>query len=105
MAAGLAAIALEVNPNLSWRDMQVRYPVTLSLLNGVTVTSQIEQHIFVHSTSKHNNESDWQTNGAGLQVLSIPNLSCCAPWSLTLASQQFSHKFGFGLLNAEQIMM
>lgn len=60
IAAGVAALALEANPNLTWRDMQ--YLVVMS--------------------SRHEpltQESGWFTNGAG---------------------RKFSHKFGYGLMDA-----
>uniref|UniRef100_A0A4W3IY08 Proprotein convertase subtilisin/kexin type 5b n=1 Tax=Callorhinchus milii TaxID=7868 RepID=A0A4W3IY08_CALMI len=48
MAAGIIALALEANPNLSWRDVQ---------------------HIIVRtSRSGHLNAPDWKTNAAGYRV-------------------------------------
>ncbi|KPM11024.1 furin-like protein protease 1, isoforms 1/1-X/2-like protein [Sarcoptes scabiei] len=47
LAAGICALALEANTNLTWRDMQ---------------------HIVVLSAKKKNLEGNWMENGAGLNV-------------------------------------
>ncbi|CAH1158384.1 unnamed protein product [Phyllotreta striolata] len=48
LAAGICALALEANPNLTWRDMQ---------------------HIVVRTARPHNIVTgDWQTNGVGRRV-------------------------------------
>ena len=59
LASGVIALILDVNPNLTWRDVQ---------------------HILVQ-TSRQNDASDsgWNTNGAG---------------------HEFSHKYGFGVVDA-----
>eukprot|EP01087_Luapelamoeba_hula_P021590 TRINITY_DN7582_c1_g2_i1.p1 TRINITY_DN7582_c1_g2~~TRINITY_DN7582_c1_g2_i1.p1 ORF type:complete len:535 (-),score=61.62 TRINITY_DN7582_c1_g2_i1:55-1659(-) len=63
MAAGLAALVLQANPGLTWRDMQ---------------------HIFVLGTKRFDTKDPaWVQNGAGLA---------------------YSHKFGFGLLDAELLV-
>ncbi|XP_056146386.1 proprotein convertase subtilisin/kexin type 5-like [Lampris incognitus] len=63
MAAGVIALALDANPQLTWRDMQ---------------------HIIVRTAqADHLNAPDWHTNGAGYKV---------------------SHMYGFGLLNAENMV-
>ncbi|KAI1301502.1 Furin-like protease 2 [Halotydeus destructor] len=64
IAAGIAALALEANPRLTWRDMQ----------HIVVATSRYEPVHF---------ESGWVTNGIGRKV---------------------SHKFGYGLMDAEAIV-
>jgi len=64
-AAGVFALALEANKNLTWRDMQ---------------------HLTVLTSSPHllhDSEHPWQTNGAGFK---------------------FNHLFGFGVLDAGQIV-
>lgn len=64
IAAGIIALALEANRNLSWRDMQ---------------------HIVVLTSRKEPlaNESGWFRNGLG---------------------HHFSHKFGYGLMDAEAMV-
>jgi len=64
-AAGVFALALEANKNLTWRDMQ---------------------HLTVLTSSPHllhDSEHPWQTNGAGFK---------------------FNHLFGFGVLDAGEIV-
>lgn len=48
LAAGICALALEANPNLTWRDMQ-----------HIVVRTARPQHLIA---------SDWQTNGVGRNV-------------------------------------
>lgn len=63
LAAGVIALALQANRNLTWRDVQ---------------------HIIVLTSRKdHLQSPSWITNGAGLQ---------------------FSHRFGFGVLDAAAIV-
>ncbi|KAH7643737.1 furin-like protein [Dermatophagoides farinae] len=64
IAAAIIALALEANPNLTWRDMQ----------HLVVMSSRYEP-------LRH--EKGWTTNGVG---------------------RKFSHKFGYGLLDAESIV-
>lgn len=64
LAAAIIALALEANPNLSWRDMQ----------HLVVMSSRYEP-------LRH--EKGWSTNGVG---------------------RKFSHKFGYGLIDAEAIV-
>nr|CAD7437519.1 unnamed protein product [Timema bartmani] len=45
LAAGVLALVLQANPDLTWRDAQ---------------------HIIVHTASKPNNDTGWHTNAAGL---------------------------------------
>ncbi len=63
MAAGIVALALEANPNLTWRDVQ---------------------HLTVRTARPEGNlkATDWSQNGVGLK---------------------FSHRFGFGLMDAGQM--
>ncbi len=64
IAAGMAALALDANPNLTWRDMQ--YIVVMS--------------------SRYDplrEEPGWSTNGVG---------------------RKFSHKFGYGLMDADHMV-
>jgi subtilisin-like proprotein convertase family protein len=59
LAAGVIALILEANPNLTWRDVQ---------------------HILVQTSEKNDpGNSDWTTNGAGLE---------------------FNHNYGFGRTDA-----
>jgi len=64
LAAGVCALALEANRDLTWRDMQ---------------------HIVVHTSNPKPlmHEKGWEKNAAG---------------------RMFSHKFGYGLLDAEQLV-
>ena len=64
IAAGMAALALEANPGLTWRDLQ---------------------YIVVMSSRQHplQDEPGWSTNGVG---------------------RPFSHKFGYGLMDAERMV-
>ena len=64
IAAGMAALALEANPGLTWRDLQ---------------------YIVVMSSRQHplQDEPGWSTNGVG---------------------RAFSHKFGYGLMDAGRMV-
>ncbi|CAF0818060.1 unnamed protein product [Rotaria sordida] len=64
MAAGIIALALEANRNLTWRDIQ---------------------HLIVETAKpKYLNALDWKTNGVGKRV---------------------SHAFGFGMMDAAQLVL
>lgn len=63
MAAGICALALEANPELTWRDMQ---------------------YIIAMTAKQDNLDGQWVTNGAGYHV---------------------SHRFGFGLMDAEAMVL
>ncbi|CAF1249935.1 unnamed protein product [Adineta steineri] len=64
MAAGIIALAIEANRNLTWRDVQ---------------------HLIVETAKpKYLNALDWKTNGVGKRV---------------------SHAFGFGMMDAAQIVL
>ncbi|XKL69164.1 hypothetical protein PGB90_006933 [Kerria lacca] len=65
LAAGLVALALEANPNLTWRDVQYL----------VVMTSKSEPL---------EKESGWATNGV---------------------KRKFSHKFGYGLMDGEAMVV
>lgn len=65
IAAGIYALVLEANPNITWRDMQY-----LSILSSETIENNLE-------------DGDWQT---------------------TKLEKKYSHKYGYGKLNAHNIV-
>jgi len=74
LAAGIFALVLEANPNLTWRDMQ----------HLVTWTSEYAPLSETVETNEGNDVSGrWKKNGAGFMV---------------------SSRFGFGLLNAAELV-
>lgn len=78
LAAGICALALEANPNLTWRDMQ---------------------HIVVRTArSEHLKANDWQFNGVGRKgnaKLLNGHVKVSFEFNLTV-----SHSFGYGLMDA-----
>ncbi|KFD65974.1 hypothetical protein M514_03148 [Trichuris suis] len=82
IAAGIVALALEANPNLTWRDMQ---------------------HIVVRTSNPTAllKISGWTTNGAGRK--GVTRLSQGV--SFTFVDFTVSSKFGYGIMDAEKMIL
>ena len=81
MAAGIIALTLEANPQLTWRDVQVIYINRRSCtICGIASTiSLLFQHIIVKTAKPSNlKATDWRSNGLRRNI---------------------SHSFGYGLMD------
>uniref|UniRef100_A0A5S6QXJ9 Neuroendocrine convertase 2 n=1 Tax=Trichuris muris TaxID=70415 RepID=A0A5S6QXJ9_TRIMR len=90
-AAGVFALALEANRNLTWRDLQ--HLTVLTSSKNYLYDGRCRQMVDLdiagirsHHNGKHGNCShfEWQVNGVGLE---------------------FNHLFGFGILDAAEMVL